>query len=257
MSRCDDILNRPHDLRIDTPTRIHIVGPSQSGKTHFLCKLIKYAEHMFKDVDVDENENEEEFLSPRCFKPERILFFYKQENKIYHTISNLVDNWVQSQPDIDYIYQFANQFKNDGGCVIIIDDYGDDLTSNILELYTVGSHHLNITLICLFQSFHPTAARLNFIRECIQNTQHTILFQNHQRKSQFRHFAYQVYPTNPKFFLDSLENAFSLGPYSYMWYDASPKRDHCLRLRTNVFPNELDDYNFAFKVFIPTDKKKK
>lgn len=244
---CDEIFKREHDLRIETPTRIHIIGPSQSGKTEFVCKLIKYAKYMFKDVD-----GLEEY--PRCFSPERILFYYNKENKVYHSISHLVTNWVQSPPNIDEINEFGNQFRNDGGCVIIIDDYGHKLNDSILELYTVGSHHLNITVICMFQCLYPTSPKQNFIRECAQNTQHTVLFQNHQKKSQFRTFAYQTFPSNPKFFLEALEDAFSLGPYSYLWYDATPNRHQCLRLRTNIFPNDLHDINLTFKAYRPTKK---
>ena len=51
------------DLRVKTPSRILVVGPSQSGKTHRVFQFLKYRDSIFD--------------KPECADPEHVYCFYK------------------------------------------------------------------------------------------------------------------------------------------------------------------------------------
>ena len=81
-----------------------------------------------------------------------------------------------------------------------------------------------------------------YARTISLNTHYLVLFKNRRDAGQFAIFARQIYPTCWKFAVEGYEDATSM-PYGYMYLgllvDLKPDQDERYRLRTNVFPGEM------------------
>ena len=71
-------------------------------------------------------------------------------------------------------------------------------------MYTEGSHHCNLSVICLLQNlYHPRKEN----RTMNLNTQYIVLFKNPRDQQQVAHLARQMYPNNSHSFLDAFRYA--------------------------------------------------
>ena len=119
------------DLRVKTPARIIVVGPSQSGKTYRVFEFLKYKDFLFD--------------KPECADPERVYCFYKIWTDVFEQNKDLVKNWVNKFPSSSDLEEIGLLFKDKGGCTIIIDDFEEKLNSGIADFFKNLSHHLKIT----------------------------------------------------------------------------------------------------------------
>ena len=124
----------------------------------------------------------------------------------------------------------------------MIDDQLQEASNNnqIMNLFTKGSHHRNLSVIYLLQNmFHQ--GKIN--RTVSLNCQYPVLFRNPRDKMQIMTLAKQMSPRNTQQFLQTYEDALKR-PYGYLFVDLKPSTpDHC-RLRNNVLPGE-EKFNFS------------
>jgi hypothetical protein len=116
--------------------------------------------------------------------------------------------------------------------LIVIDDLMNELgTDNrLLNLFTKGSHHMNISVIFIVQNiFHQS----KHMRGISLNCQYLIIMKNPRDKSQIHCLARQLYPTKVKKFIKAFEDATKL-PYSYLKIDLTPQTPDHLRLQTDI-----------------------
>lgn len=134
------------------------------------------------------------------------------------------------------------------GILIVLDDLMNDITSDVMELFTRGSHHKLISCMLLIQNIFY--GNNKFFRTISLNVQIFIVMKNPRDKKQISILASQLCPDNINFvkeaFLDATKN-----PFSYMLFDLSQKCDDRLRLRTNIFPED-EPCNI---IYVPTVKK--
>ena len=66
----------------------------------------------------------------------------------------------------------------------------------ILDLFTKGSHHKNISVIFIMQNiFHKGKSQ----RDIRLNTKYIVLYKNPRDRAQIQHLARQVHPEDPNF----------------------------------------------------------
>ena len=106
--------------------------------------------------------------------------------------------------------------------------------NRIVNLFTKGSHHRNLSVIYIVQNlFHQGKGN----RSISLNSHYLVLFKNPRDKLQILTLAKQMYPSETAWFIKEYEEAVRR-PYGYLFVDLRPTTADKCRLRTNVLPGE-------------------
>lgn len=118
-----------YDIRFCESFKLIIGGGSGCGKTNLAVKILENAESLM--------------VTP----PKSICIFYQMHQPIYDNIrapegcSIQLFKGVPGDEVIDQIIE--NQAKP---CVVLLDDFGQQLNQTIASLFQVGSRHANLCL---------------------------------------------------------------------------------------------------------------
>ena len=145
-------------------------------------------------------------------------------------------------PTIEFVKGIPESLENDSYLdvnkrnLIVIDDQmieaGKD--NRIVNLFTKGSHHRNLSVIYIVQNlFHQGKGN----RSISLNSHYLVLFKNPRDKLQILTLAKQMYPSETAWFIKEYEEAVRR-PYGYLFVDLRPTTPDRCRLRTNVLPGE-------------------
>jgi len=190
-----------------------IAGPTGSGKTEFIFKLL-----------VHQNK----LLHPT---PDNIYYCYSiwQTRFLDFQKVNPVIEFIEGLPNID-------EFNASNKKLLILDDLmreaNDD--SNVLDLFTKGSHHLNLSIILITQNLFGKGKNARTIS---LNSHYLILYKNPRDKTQISYLARQMYPKNSKFLEEAYHDA-TKAPHGYLLIDLKQATPDELRVQTNIFPHE-------------------
>ena len=204
-------------VKIESPSSILIVGPSGSGKTELTKKLLYHANGVFKK------------------KPSKIMFCYNVWQPLYDEIVKNVPNITFSKglPTVDDVNEWS---ASDGHKILLFDDLMIDAADNldVVNMFCVGSHHFNITVIHLVQNLFMKGKAMR----CISlNSHYFILFRNHRDQLQIQTFGRQVFPGMNKYFMDAYNKATS-ELYGYLLVDLSPHSDKKYQLRSKILQGD-------------------
>lgn len=108
------------------PVNILLSGPSQSGKSTFVIKLIKNIKTLFK-TEVKE-----------------ILYC----TSLGHNLQNKIPRSVKIYKGVPSAAYFSDRIPR----LVILDDMLYEIDKNMIEIFTKKSHHLNFAVIFLSQS---------------------------------------------------------------------------------------------------------
>lgn len=117
--------------------------------------------------------------------------------------------------------------------LVILDDLMKEASGdgNILNLFSKGSHHKNISVVLITQNIFNKGKHSRTIS---LNSHYLILFKNPRDQTQINHLSRQMYPGSPKF----LDNAFkdaTAAPHSYLFIDLKQSTPDELRVQSNIF----------------------
>ena len=194
-----------------------VAGMTGSGKTVWVQKLLEHANEM---------------ISP---PPQRIIWCYSQWQPAYEQMQHSVTG-------IEFVKGIPADLEEDGylneavSNLIVVDDQMSETSSDkrVLNLFTKGSHHRNLSVIFLLQNlFHQ--GKIN--RTVSLNSHYLVLFKNPRDKMQVMTLAKQMYPGGTETFMRKYEEAVSR-PYGYLLVDLKPNTPEKCRLRTNVLPDD-------------------
>ena len=208
------------DPRFKSPCSIIIAGPSQSGKTTFTVSLLKNKTIFNKDI-------------------KKIVYCYgtwqDNFNKMKKEIKGI--QFYEGIPD-----NINSLFKlNERPGILILDDLMHDCTSSqqVVDLFTRGSHHCDITTLYLTQNLFPQGKNARTIS---LNAHYIIAFKNPRDALSVRILAQQAFPHKVPFVMESFQDA-TTKPYGYLLFDLHPSTPEEYRLRANI----LDPYPLAYK----------
>jgi hypothetical protein len=199
----------PHVFK--APFRSIIGGPSMSGKSRLLIDILK--------------ANKKYIYPP----PDRIVYCYSRPQSAFTELAELNIELVEGIPEID---QFDPAINN----LIILDDLMTECASNvtILNLFTVDSHHKNISTFLISQNLF---AQGKHSRTISLNCNYMIVFDNPRDRSQILYLARQMYPTNSQYLIECFEDATSK-THGYLFIDLTQSTNNNLRIQSNILDNE-------------------
>ena len=195
------------DVRFAHPFTCVVSGPTGSGKTEFVAKLIENISHMMLPV------------------PEKIVWCYGEWQKRFEKIR-----------DVEFIEGLAPKDTFDGRekGLVIIDDLMNETNRSVTDLFTKGSHHRNISVIYIVQNLFNKGKEHRTIS---LNSHYIVVFKNPRDSSQIIHLAKQAYPSRPKIAQQAFADATS-DPYGYLLFDFKQSTPEKFRLRSKIFPDE-------------------
>ena len=131
-------------------------------------------------------------------------------------------------------------------------------SSDISELYTEGSHHRNLSIICLLQNLFNKGKEARTIS---LNNHYLALFKNPRDMQQISVLARQMYPGNIQHFMNKFKEATSK-PYGSLLVDLKPDTQDRDRLKSQVLPqkqasnSEGNRYlNMTKQIYEPASKR--
>ena len=191
-----------------------VVGPTGCGKTSWVHQLLEQMETRVKPT------------------PARIMWFYQRWQPLYTDIK-------QQVPIIEFIQGIPHNIKRDDffdtryPTLFIVDDLMKEATqsSDICDLFTEGSHHRNLSIICLLQNMFYKGKE---IRTMSLNTHYMVLFKNPRDQQQVSVLARQMYPGRSHYFMEEYQVA-TERPHGYLFVDLKQNTPEDQRLRANIF----------------------
>ena len=125
-------------------------------------------------------------------------------------------------------------YKNAGGCVCVFDDSLDNISDQISKMFTVISHHMNVSIILVSQNvFYQNKE----YRTMSLNTHYMFMMKSPRDNSQVVNIAKQISPYKVKHVIESFRFA-TRKPYSYLLIDTHASTPDHLRLRSNILKHE-------------------
>ena len=118
--------------------------------------------------------------------------------------------------DIDEQWYFDPKMNN----LMVIDDQMAETSNDnrILNLFTKGSHHRNLSVIFLVQNVYFQG---KIMRTLSLNASYLVLFKNPRDKLQMMTLGKQMYPGKSSQFVQKYETAVQR-PYGYLFVDLKP-----------------------------------
>ncbi|GFU51092.1 uncharacterized protein TNCV_1934911 [Trichonephila clavipes] len=130
--------------------------------------------------------------------------------------------------------------------LIVLDDMMKYVTSEISQMFTMGSNHKKYSIILITQNRFP---RVKSMRDISLNAHYITLFRNNRDVSQAACFGRQAFPGRSKFFMDSYKKT-TEEPFSSLLADVYLRSPEVQRLRKSLFP----DHGMINWVYVPKEK---
>ena len=210
-------------FKIKCPATIIISGPTGSGKSYLVQKIIQNLDLVFDRP------------------PLRILYCYSIFQPLFETIKQLSPIPIEFQRELDETLVPKQR------TLVIADDLQDS-AKIIMDWFTKISHHSDCDILYLNQNiFLQNDAH----RTCNLNTHILCLFKNPRNSQQVSYLARQISPGNPKFLLDAYKQA-TQKPHGYLFLNLQQATPDHLRIRDSFF---YPDANFFIdkREFTQTD----
>ena len=197
-------------LGFRSPFSCLISGPSQSGKTQFVKKVL---------------ENHERLINK--FVQLNVLWCYGIENE---STGQQINNPTVF---IKYIKGLPTENNLKGYNTVVVDDLLVETarSETMTNLFTRVVHHRNVNVFCLIQNIF---FKSHVIRNLNLNSNYIVLFKNIRDRTQLMVFARQFNPQNVQLFIDAFSDA-TKKPYGYLLIDLHPQTVDEFRIRGDIF----------------------
>jgi hypothetical protein len=187
-----------------------VSGPTQSGKTYFVEKIIKNIDKIIEPV------------------PTKIIWCYGEYQDRYDSFP---DNIILCE-GLSGLEEIDRDERN----LLIIDDLMQEVggSSEIAELFTKGSHHRNLSVILIVQNlFHQG----KIMRTVSLNSHYLVIFKNPRDAGQIRHLSQQLFPGKVKFLVDAYKQATNV-PHGYLIVDCKQSTPENKRVLSGILEQE-------------------
>ena len=196
---------------------MYVSGPTMSGKSRYISTCLLNQEKAF-DTAFD-----------------RVIWAHGHSQPLHNDL-------LKALPDLQIVEGIPSDIAEPGffdpnkkNC-IVIDDLLQQATKDprVTNLFTVASHHSNLTVIFLTQNlFHKSSQN----RTMSINCHYLICFSNPRDRSQISHLGKQMFPGQNDYVLSAFRQA-TKEPYGYLIFDCKPTCSDLYRLRSGILPGE-------------------
>ena len=191
------------------PARILIFGPSSSGKSTLVSKILDNQSLIFDQVF------------------DRIIYCSDGSSLFTQNTNLPIENYEI------YDKTLFNTLDSRQNNCLIIDDFmhraADDI--QISELFTKRSHHQNVTIIFLLQNLFPKS---KFMSDIKRNANYIFLMSNPSDEKSIKLMSSHMDPSNPLFIYNAYIDATKNKPFNYLLIDLHQEQLNEVRVRTNV-----------------------
>ena len=198
------------DLRWQSPANTIISGPSFSGKTTLIDKIIRK-----KNILIKDGQNM------------KVILYYLSDQKIYQKWEddNLLVFKAKGVPDSDSFIETVN-FYGKSGAIVIFDDLGADIKSHskfFRELFLVFTHHMKLNVFLILHNIFPQG-----LRELSLNSHRFLITYNPRDSLGISALSRQCFP-GTKNFLASVYKEIGKMKYGYLVLDFHQETNPVLR----------------------------
>ncbi|KAF4532663.1 hypothetical protein B566_EDAN002898 [Ephemera danica] len=181
-----------------------VAGPTGSGKTYFVRKFLNR-----KPVNV---------------KFDEVIWCYGEWQSLYKEIKATFHKGILDTLPTD-----------DKPRLLVVDDLMHEADKRVVDLFTKGSHHRNISVLFITQNlFHQKSGA----RDISLNAHYMVIFKNPRDAAQISYLGRQITPENPKFLVEAYRDA-TANPHGYLLIDLKQDTPDVLRFRTNIFDKNM------------------
>ena len=123
------------DVTFKSPSTFVIAGPTSSGKTSLIFKILQ-SKHLLFDK-----------------APQTVYLFYSQKQKIYEDMyaKNIVNHLIEGSLPFEDIKEMVSKHKSDPSC-LIFDDGLSGISQDITRIFYELSHHSNCNVFFVTQN---------------------------------------------------------------------------------------------------------
>ena len=172
----------PKPFVFEHPFSMIVAGPSRSGKTYWVIDLLANANERIKPT------------------PMKIIYCYSHWQHKYEILKEQMSNvqWHEGLPTKPFMDDVSD-------AILVLDDLMAEGVNNptLMDVFTKGSHHKNISVILLMQNIFHQGTKA---RSMQLNTQYMVLFKNPHDRQQIKIIAMRMYPQNWRGFLEKFEH---------------------------------------------------
>lgn len=205
-------------IKLEAPTSIFIIAPSNGGKTFFTKQLLEQADGTFK------------------IAPSKIFYCYSVWQSLYDEMIRNISNieFIKGLPSMETLEEWG---KLDGHKILVLDDLMLDASdsSELAHLMCVGVHHYQMSCIYLLQNVFNKGKSM---RSASLNCHYFILFRTYRDVLQIQTLGKQMFPGQIKYFMDAYYKA-TQSRFGYLVADLNPHSNKLYQLRTNILPNQF------------------
>lgn len=208
------------DITFKFPFSWLVCGGSGSGKSTHVLNFLTYKNDLMSN--------------PSC---NHIIYYYNQWQPLFDHFKskNIVSEWVQGIPTLEDVKMKIAE-SDENGTLIVIDDFFHLINQDILEMFTVLSHHGNLSVILLAQSLFGSGQN-KYFRTISLNSTYLSVFKNPRDNQQIATLSRQLKPKDWRWIVESFYAA-TRKPYSYLFIDNHQKTCDEIRVRSCILPNE-------------------
>ena len=211
---------------------IAVSGPTSSGKSILARRILKHRHTLMRDA------------------PDVVVWCYGVWQNSMHTpieqdtsidTGTCATEQATVLMDIQYVQgipteELLDSYSAKGPILLVLDDLMSDVQSSakdskrLSDLFTMHSHHRNISCLYLLQNLFP---RSQYSRKISLNAHYIFLLKNSRDRAQIRNLAQQVYPGRHQFLVQAYEDA-TRTPYTYLLLDFTSQCPEEYRVRVIV-----------------------
>lgn len=200
------------DLKIKVPSGIVVAGPTMSGKTTLVTRVVRKAKKLFSRP------------------PRSIIYSYGEpSNKLIPWFRKYGAICIPGFPSDELLNKVTKP------CLVIIDDLMKDVGEKYLsDLFTKKMHHRDLIVVFLTQNIfekHLIIAR--------KNSQYMFLMKQKATSRDIKTIGQQLEDKGmSNYFYDAFKKA-TAKKHGYFFVDNHPQSEDELKYRTDVFPGEI------------------